>query len=278
MPTCCCAVGTGKTEFAKALAAKTSCKIWSIGEADDDGNGPTRCERIAELKLALRLLARHRRAVILFDQAEDALAGVRPRLGRQRGESKVFVNRLIETNRVPVIWTCNDVQDIDRAVLRRMTLAREIRTPGPPVRERIWGRLLSGYAVSVEEGAAARLAGRHAAPPAVAANAARAAALSSDGEAEIELAMSGVLPLLGIAPQPTTSRGAAFDPALVYCATNLAALAGWLTRPRVAAELVAVHPLAVRPGKIKVHAAPRRTARSRQGPGITRMSSPPRSR
>ncbi len=79
-------VGTGKTELAKTLAAKTGCKIWAVCEADEEGNEPGRTERIAALKLAQRLLARHRRALILFDEAEDALAQVGPFLGRQRDE------------------------------------------------------------------------------------------------------------------------------------------------------------------------------------------------
>ncbi|HVB15280.1 MAG TPA: AAA family ATPase, partial [Stellaceae bacterium] len=65
----------------------------------------------------------------------------------------------------------------------------------------------------------------------VAANAARAAALAGGGEAEIEQAISRVLPLLGIAPQFADAHGHEFGPALVNCGVDLAALAERLTRP-----------------------------------------------
>jgi transitional endoplasmic reticulum ATPase len=63
-------------------------------------------------------------AALLFDEMEDLVGGERPsagdwRTGRQG--SKVFVNRLLETNVVPVIWTSNAIGNVDPAVLRRMS-------------------------------------------------------------------------------------------------------------------------------------------------------------
>jgi transitional endoplasmic reticulum ATPase len=116
-------VGTGKTEFAKALAAHDGISIWSVGETDDEGAEPTRAERLAALKLAQRLLAKRGGALILLDEAEDVLASemafLGPFAGRGRDRSKVYLNRLVEQNPVPIVWTCNDVAAIDPAVLRR---------------------------------------------------------------------------------------------------------------------------------------------------------------
>lgn len=228
-------VGTGKTEFAKALAAHTHMSIWSVGETDDQGGEPTRGERLAALKLAQRLLAKRGGALLLLDEAEDVLAPeisfFGPFAGRRRDRSKVYVNRTIEQNPVPIVWTCNDTAEIDPAVLRRMTLAIEIKTPNRPVRARIWRRVLDETGLKLGADAVERLSSRYLAPPAVAANAARAAVLSEGGEAAIEEAMGSVLQLLGIGPGVPDADTRGFDPALVNCKDDLARLTERLVHP-----------------------------------------------
>ena len=49
--------GTGKTEFAKTLAAEIGSKIYLVGENDDSGNEPDRSERVAELCMVQKLLS-----------------------------------------------------------------------------------------------------------------------------------------------------------------------------------------------------------------------------
>lgn len=228
-------VGTGKTEFAKALAAHTGMNIWSVGEVDGEGWEPSRGERLASLRLSLQLLARRNHALILFDEAEDVLACDISVLGmvsgQQRSGSKVFVNRMIEENRTPIVWTCNDVERMEPAILRRMMMAIEIKTPGSQVRERIWRQVLADSRLALGEDCMRRLADRYAVPPAVAASAARVAALCGGGEAEIEEAMSGVIRILGIAPCTANTGVRDFDPALVNCREDLASLVDRLALP-----------------------------------------------
>ncbi len=227
-------VGTGKTEFAKALAAHTGMQIWSVTESDRQGGEPERSERLAGFRLAQCIFARRKNVLLLVDEAEDVLAGNEFSFGRMRNRerigSKVYLNRLIEQNPVPTLWTCNDTSAIDPALLRRLALAIEIDTPNQPVRARIWRRVLGDTRLDLGEAAVQRLATRYAAPPAVAASAARTAMLSDGGEAEIDLAMGAVLPLLGIAPEAPQGDGA-FDPELTRCDSNLAALTAQLVRP-----------------------------------------------
>lgn len=231
-------VGTGKTEFAKALAAHTGMSIWSVGETDEEGDEPMRGERLAALKLAQRLLSKRVDALILLDEAEDVLNLDMPLFGRvtERARSKVYINRMIEQNPVPVIWTCNDTSEIDAAVLRRMTLAVEIRTPSQPVRARIWRRVLDDTGLKLEADTTERLSRRYLTPPAVAANAARAAMLAGGGEADVEEAMVGVLQLLGIGPSVPDADASGFDPALVNCDEDLAQLAERLIHPRASRQ------------------------------------------
>jgi SpoVK/Ycf46/Vps4 family AAA+-type ATPase len=138
---------------------------------------------------------------------------------------------MVEQSPVPIVWTCNDTAGIDPAVLRRMTLAVEIKTPGRPARARIWQRVLDETGLKLGADAVERLAGRYLAPPAVAANAARAAVLSGGGEAAVEEAMGGVLQLLGIGPSAPHPDASDFDPVLVNCDDNLARLTERLVRP-----------------------------------------------
>ena len=115
--------GTGKTEFARALAAAAGLDLHGVCEASDDGDEPDRWDRINALAMAERLLA-GARAALLFDEMEDLIGDARPSgsdwfSGRQG--SKVFVNRLLESNAVPVIWTTNAIGNVDPAILRRMS-------------------------------------------------------------------------------------------------------------------------------------------------------------
>ena len=65
--------GTGKTEFCKVLAERLGATLYSVGEADDDGDEPSRSERLQDLRLAQRLLKRNSASLLLFDEMEDLL-------------------------------------------------------------------------------------------------------------------------------------------------------------------------------------------------------------
>ena len=124
--------GTGKTELARTLADAAGAALHGIGEADDDGEEPNRWERIAALGLSQRLLAGRGGAVLLFDEMEDLIGDARPSGGdwfARREGSKVFVNRLLESNSVPVIWTTNAIGNVDGAILRRMSFVLKLDLP-----------------------------------------------------------------------------------------------------------------------------------------------------
>jgi len=124
--------GTGKTEFARALGAAAAVPTHGVGEIDEDGDEPNRWERINALQIAQRLLANRGQAVLLFDEMEDLIGDARPSGGdwfASRPGSKVFINRLLETNPVPVIWTTNAIGNIDNAILRRMSFVLKLDLP-----------------------------------------------------------------------------------------------------------------------------------------------------
>lgn len=124
--------GTGKTELARTLAAAAGAVLFSVGEADEDGEEPNRWERMSALRLAHRMLASRDGALLLFDEMEDAIGDASVAEGgwmKGRQGSKLWINRLIETNPVPVIWTTNAVGNIDPAILRRMSFILRLDPP-----------------------------------------------------------------------------------------------------------------------------------------------------
>ena len=86
-----------------------------------------------EMERAQRLLGRREKAVLLFDEMEDLIGDASPSAGgdwfSRREGSKVFVNRLLEANPVPVIWTTNAIGNVDAAILRRMSFVLRLDLP-----------------------------------------------------------------------------------------------------------------------------------------------------
>ncbi len=141
-----------------------------------------------------------------------------------RGGSKLYLNRLLETNPVPVIWTSNNIFEIDAAVLRRMSLIVELKAPPVRQRERILRRLANRYEVELDDHELHDLARRLPATPAVLENALRAAKLSGGGKDALERAASGIIRALsGGGARPAVSV-TDFDPSLTCANMDLPAL------------------------------------------------------
>ena len=226
--------GTGKTEFCKVLAERLGVTLYSVGEADDDGDEPSRSERLQELRLAQRLLARNRGSLLLFDEMEDLLSGSvssglslfgQPFLvGGRSGSSKVFMHRLLERAPTPTLWAMNDASSVSKAILRRMMFALELRPPTTAVRARIWTRQLEYHGIEAGLDEAHALAREFAATPGVAAGATAAARISGGG---IDTVRRGVRGLSRVLSCETPPQGAPplFDPALIQADTDPVALA-----------------------------------------------------
>lgn len=137
--------GTGKTEFALALAAAVGAPLHAVGEADDDGDEPSRWDRVHALQLAQKALSgQSGAAILLFDEMEDLIGDTERGSGdwmNRRQGSKVFVNRMLETNSLPVIWTTNALGNIDDAILRRMSFVLHMGHPPHRVAMRMARRI-----------------------------------------------------------------------------------------------------------------------------------------
>ena len=230
--------GTGKTEFARTLAASASAALFAVGEADIDGDEPSRCERLHGLKRAQRLLARRGGSVLLFDEMEDLFseAGFAADGGRRAG-SKIFVNRLLEEGQVPVIWTSNALEAIDPAHLRRMSFVLRMDHPSPKARARIVVRAAEAEGAPAAADGLASLLPREAETASVARVAVRTAALAGGGAEDAEAAARSLLLGLrggrSLAPQVA---GARLDLALYEADQPIAPLLERLADPGAASD------------------------------------------
>ncbi|HEV2079313.1 MAG TPA: AAA family ATPase [Allosphingosinicella sp.] len=179
--------GTGKTEFARTLAEAACASLFAVGEMDEDGEEPTRYQRLHALKRAQRLLARRGDSILLFDEMEDlfAEASIAAGGGRRSG-SKIFVNRLLESNRVPTIWTSNAIDEVDPAHLRRMSYILRMGHPNVEARARIVTRAAEAEGVAEAGPGLVALLPQEEESASVARVALRAAALAGGGAADAE--------------------------------------------------------------------------------------------
>jgi DNA replication protein DnaC len=204
--------GGGKTELCKTLAADLGLTLLSAGETDGSWNEKGRNARLSDLLLAQRMLRRRDNVALMFDEMEDL--PVRP--WQRDCRSKLFINRLLESNRTPVLWISNTINWIDPAVLRRMTLVVEIKVPGPHARVRLWTRMLRGCAVKVSEQDLASLARETETAPGILSGALTAAELADGGLDELEMAIRGVAKAVnhGRPLPPSRCAETGFEPTL----------------------------------------------------------------
>lgn len=177
--------GTGKTEFAKLLAHETGAVMYEVASAGRNGALLNRMERLASLRISQCFLARRQDAILLFDEIEDVFPGAGEyeffdSPNRKKPVSaavgKAWMNRILETNSVPAIWISNDIDQMDRAYLRRYDYHLEIRKPPVSVRHRIAQKYLQTTAVSSDF--IRRIAEEQVLTPALIENAANVVSLS----------------------------------------------------------------------------------------------------
>ena len=223
--------GTGKTEFCHVLARRIEVDLFSVGEADERGDEPSRRERLAELRLAQSLLGDDQGALLLFDEMEDLLSdGVFAMpfdgfLSRRRGAaSKVFMHRLLEETPAPTLWTTNSPATIDKTILRRMMFALEMRQPPPRIRSRIWSRQLARHGIDATDTQASALAHEFDATPGVAAGATKAADLAGGDYAAVRRGVQSLSRLLGC-ERPMAKPSVDFEPALIAADVDVERLA-----------------------------------------------------
>jgi SpoVK/Ycf46/Vps4 family AAA+-type ATPase len=187
--------GTGKTELAKVCTQLAGLELYEVEYADRDGNALGGRDRYRSLQISQVFLKGSTHVALLFDEVEDVFpalpsdtAQLMARLDAGEGGSssvsgKAWVNQILESNPVPVIWITNRIEQIDPAFRRRFQYHLELNAPPPGAREALVARALAG--VPVSDALVARLAARRALTPAQIRTAVRFAELAG-GQDETE--------------------------------------------------------------------------------------------
>jgi AAA+ superfamily predicted ATPase len=232
------ATGTGKTELARLLARECDAYLAEIPGDDVDGEPLDGAGRLVGYALAQRMLASRERALVLFDEMEDAFGPPRFELdfvfsqARSSG-GKAWKTRLLEQNAKPAIWLCNSIASFDVALLRRFDLVLELPKPPPRVRRQMLTRSLLGLPVG--EAWIEAAADDERLSPALAERAGRALRLAGHGEragAEQFLtgALIGLLDAQGPRRAGTPTRPVKYDLAFTNADFDLDAIVRGLAR------------------------------------------------
>ena len=186
--------GTGKTELAKVAAREAGLTLYEVEYADRDGNALTGRDRYRSLQISQVFLKASRDVALLFDEVEDVfphLSGDAAHLMARLDAAlevpapmavngKAWVNQILESNPVPVLWITNRIEHIDPAFRRRFQYHLELTSPPPGARLGLVRKALEE--LPVPDGFAERLAERRGLTPAQVRTAVRFARLAG-GEA-----------------------------------------------------------------------------------------------
>jgi transitional endoplasmic reticulum ATPase len=226
--------GTGKSELARAVAAELGKELFQVASEDSDGD-PIGGERRLRAYRAGQSFLTGQSTLIVFDEVEDVFNGNKslfsmPSAAQTR---KAWMNRALEENPVPTLWLSNSIDGIDPAFVRRFDMVLELPVPPKRQRQAIIRQACDGL---LDEETVLRIAEVETLVPAVVSRAASVvrtiradlgAAAAQDAVVQL---VSGTLAGQGHGrlPARTGASAAPYDPALVRCDTDLAALAAGL--------------------------------------------------
>jgi len=144
--------GSGKTQYLLWLAAQLGKPLYQVKAHDEQGRPYSGMERLGFYLISQRFL-RNSDVLILFDEIEDVFPDNDMGFGfgfemPKQSPGKLFINKLLENNRVPAFWVSNVVDQIDKAYLRRFDFSFEMGMPPASVRRTLLRKYLGRMAIS----------------------------------------------------------------------------------------------------------------------------------
>ena len=154
-------VGSGKTEFAKLLANNAQIDIFSVISKQGKKEA-LREERLQVLYSKQAIVERTNNSCILFDEAEDVMNRGFSEYGKA---SKSYLNQIIEKTPIPIIWTTNNILDVDPAFLRRITYSIEFEKLSEETRLTIWEKAVRKNKLKIDKQKLSELNKNYEIPP-----------------------------------------------------------------------------------------------------------------
>jgi SpoVK/Ycf46/Vps4 family AAA+-type ATPase len=220
--------GTGKSQLARTLAKALKHDLFEVSHESKKGE-PINGEQRLRALLASHVFLSKRRALLVFDEAEDAFDGGDLRSTAQ--QHKAWINRMLEKNPVPTLWLSNNISGMDPAFIRRFDMVFEL--PVPPRQQRT--KILRSYCKGLlDKQQIARIAELEHLAPAVVAKASHVVHAVRD-DISAERTASAMRQLIDNTLQaqgfPSLSQGEAdrppdiYDPAFIHADADLASVA-----------------------------------------------------
>ena len=209
--------GTGKTELAKTLCDTLGLSLYTTSEKQAEKDA--RLSNLANLQTVLK---NDGNSVILFDEAEDVFS-LSP--FSKYSPSKLYINRILENNKRPVIWITNNINDVDKAYIRRFTLALEMADPDERAKMNTWRRVFQKYELEISDSELKRLANKYQVPISVIDTAVKNAKMVNDCIIIDYTIDKLVQAMTGKLPRQKKPNDVKFDTQLLNTDTNLEQLA-----------------------------------------------------
>lgn len=181
-------VGTGKTQFAKLIANRAKCDMYSVAAEFMDKEA-SRKDRLSDLSSKQTLLSKSLNSCLLFDEAEDVMNRGFTEFG---SASKAYLNTLIEETPIPIFWTTNDIYNVDPAFLRRMTYTVEFEKLTDDIRLSIWKRVIRKNKFKIDNKKLVELNKNYEIPPSLITNAVKTTKLINGNEDDFEFFVENV--------------------------------------------------------------------------------------
>ncbi|MDH5524856.1 MAG: AAA family ATPase [Desulfobulbaceae bacterium] len=133
------APGTGKTSYARGIAAKVGMPAFEI-TLDEERNESS--HRRAAIMAGLNITNIGKGSVIIVDEADNILNTNFSWLMRGETQDKGWLNHLLEKPDTRIIWITNNIIDIEDSVLRRFAYSLHFKKFSRMQREILWENLL----------------------------------------------------------------------------------------------------------------------------------------
>ena len=209
--------GTGKTEIAKSICNALGMRLYTTSEKQEDKE-----YRLSNLAHLQTVLEKDDNSVILFDEAEDVFS-LSP--FSKHSPSKLYVNRVLEKNKRPVIWITNNIKDIDSAYIRRFTMALEMTDPDERAKINAWKRVFVKYDMEISDTDLKRIVKKYQVPMSIIDTAVKNAKMVNDCGI-IDYTIDNLMrAMTGKMAKSTKQNGVDFDTKLLNTDTDLENLA-----------------------------------------------------
>lgn len=120
--------GSGKSELAKSLAAKTGKSLYILNnDKDETDYGESSINTLKGGLVTVSKLISPESAILLVDEADNLLNTGHSFFGPDKANSKAWLNNFLDSSRNKIIWITNRSSQIEPSVLRRFTFSMKFK-------------------------------------------------------------------------------------------------------------------------------------------------------